>query len=448
MRNILREQEIIQQQHHLINWRWAFIAISAVVIFVTSLKAVNLITDPKPLYAITIVMIAYNLIFRSNLKNWKNRYIVIPPAKWLDEGYFWNTAQVLVDYIALTGWLYYSGGVVNPFFCGYFIHIAVNSSFVPRRIVYRYALAASVLFGGLLFLEYYHIITPHPLNNWFSLSIYHSPLYHVGIFGVFSTFILLITYISSQIGHRLRERESEIITVYEKLLESKEMLVGEDKFATVGRMAGMVAHELNTPLAVISGNAELLLMDAKEPVSIKGLNTIKDQAIRAGRIVQNLSKISRPSKTELVQANVGTILGTVLDFLAHRIQKGNISLIKHIPENTPAIISNPDYLQQIFINIITNALQAMPQGGVLTIIVSAEGANLSVKIGDTGGGIAQEDIQQIFEPFFSKREGGTGLGLAIVNHLIAQLKGSINVNSQVGKGTDFIISLPITITNQ
>jgi len=444
MRNILREQEVIQQQYHLINWRWAVIVVSAVVVFVASLKPVGIISHPRPLYIITIILILYNLLFKWILGRWKKQYIRIPPVKWLDEGYFWNTVQVLADYITLTFGLYYSGGVENPFFLTYIVHIIASSSLAPRKIVYRYAFAAIALFGGLDVLQYYHIIPHYHLNNWLSLDTCSSSLYHIGIFCTFSIFILLITYISSQIGHRLRERESGIITVYEKLLESKEMLVGADKFATVGRMAGMVAHELNTPLAVISGNSELLMMDAKEPDLIKGLSTIKDQASRAGRVVQNLSKMSRPSKTELVQTNVGTVLEMVLDFLAHRIQKGNISLIKHIPENTPGIISNPDYLQQIFINIITNAIQAMPQGGVLTIIVSAEGANLSVKIGDTGTGIDQEDIQQIFEPFFSKREGGTGLGLAIVNHLIAQLKGSINVNSQVGKGTDFTISLPLT----
>lgn len=443
MRNILREQEVIQQQYRLINWRWIFVIISTVVVFVASLKPVGIISNPRPLYIIIIIVILYNLLFKRILGRWKNQYIRIPPVKWLDDGYFWDTAQVLTDYITLTVGLYYSGSAENPFFLAYIVHIIASSSLAPRRIVYRYALAAIALFGGLDILQYYQIIPHHHLNNWLSLNACSSLSYHTVIFCVFSIFILVTTYISTQIGHRLRKRESEIITVYEKLLETKELLVGEDKFATVGRMSGMVAHELNTPLAVISGNTELLLLDAKEPELVKSLTTIKEQAARAGRVVQNLSKMSRPSKTELVRTNIGSILGIVLDFLAHRIQKGNISLIKSIPENTPEITSNPDYLQQVFINIITNAIQAMPQGGALTIIVSTEGADLSVKIGDTGVGIDQNDIKQIFEPFFSRREGGTGLGLAIVNHLIAQLKGSIRVNSQIGKGTDFIISLPL-----
>ncbi|MEW6026526.1 MAG: ATP-binding protein [Planctomycetota bacterium] len=448
MRNILREQEVIHQQYHLINWRWIFVAILACVIFAASLKPVGIISNPRPLYIIVIAVILYNLLFKWFLERWKKHYSIVPPVRWLTEGYFWDTAQVLADYVALTFVLYYSGGVENPFFLTYIVHIIASSSLAPRKIVYRYAFAAIALFGGLDILQYYDIIPHHHLNNWLSLDVHSSLLYHIGVLGAFLVLILTITYLATQIGHRLRERESEIITVYEKLLETKELLVGEDKFATVGRMSGMVAHELNTPLAVISGNSELLLLDAKEPELVKQLTTIKEQAARAGRIVQNLSKMSRPSKTELVRISVGSILETVLDFLAHKIQKGNISLIKNFQENTPDIISNPDYLQQVFINIITNAIQAMPQGGVLTVLVHTEGSNLFIKIGDTGIGIDQEDIKQIFEPFFSKREGGTGLGLAIVNHLVAQLKGSIRVNSQVGKGTDFIVSLPITEINR
>ena len=101
------------------------------------------------LIIITIILILYNLLFKWILGRWKKQYIRIPPVKWLDEGYFWNTVQVLADYITLTFGLYYSGGVENPFFLTYIVHIIASSSLAPRRIVYRYALAAIALFGGL-----------------------------------------------------------------------------------------------------------------------------------------------------------------------------------------------------------------------------------------------------------------------------------------------------------
>jgi signal transduction histidine kinase len=219
-------------------------------------------------------------------------------------------------------------------------------------------------------------------------------------------------------------------------------LIQSEKLASIGQLAAGVAHELNNPLANISLNTEMLMRNCKDEVSAKKLNVIAENVDQAARIVRDLLDFSREAKLELEFLDVNEVLVKALESLKYEIR--DIKIVDNLDPNLPRVLGDRVRLKQVFTNIISNALHAMDNGGVLSISTRADKKFLEVRISDTGRGIPKEHLGKIFDPFFTTKGvgKGTGLGLAISYSIVEKHGGLIEVESEVGKGTTFIIKIP------
>jgi signal transduction histidine kinase len=225
-----------------------------------------------------------------------------------------------------------------------------------------------------------------------------------------------------------------------------------NKMASLGRLSAGVAHEINNPLAIIGEKAGYI----KDLFTIKGayaadaklmalIDAITASVERCAGITHRLLNFARRSPGDLRPVDVATVVQEVLGFLGKEAEYRSIEIVRDIPAATPNLKSDPGRLQEIFLNLFTNAMAAMEDGGRLTIEAQpADGERVEIRITDTGHGIAAKNLERIFEPFFSTKigQGGTGLGLAITYGLVQELGGEIGVTSQEGQGTTFTLRFP------
>ena len=218
-----------------------------------------------------------------------------------------------------------------------------------------------------------------------------------------------------------------------------------EKMAAIGQLAAGMAHEINNPLFVISGRLEMLLEGQSMPQEIRDdLNIVNTQADRIRKLVDRLLKFSRKSNPKLEKLNLNEVIEGVLPLLSyHKLPDAKIELEKDFEQGIPYIEGDLNQLQEVFINLFINAYQAMKQGGKLKIKTHNDGNQLEVRISDTGPGVSQQNLKNIFMPFFSTKSDGTGLGLSIVYNIINNHNGTIDIESQVDRGTTFIIKLPL-----
>jgi signal transduction histidine kinase len=248
--------------------------------------------------------------------------------------------------------------------------------------------------------------------------------------------------------YRDSQRQLEkLLSVLDELSRTQAQLIHSEKLASLGVLAGGVAHEINNPLMVILGRTELLLMDQDVSEEIKpNLQTICNETERIARIVENLLAFSRRSRQEKIEkVDVNEALERTLMLTQHQLTVANVKLNKELEANLPQVDAAAGQLQQVFMNLIINAGHAMPEGGELTVRTGAIPEDrIFIEITDTGCGIPPESINRIFDPFFTtKEEGkGTGLGLAVSRNIVENHGGDIGVRSAVGLGTTFRVILP------
>jgi two-component system NtrC family sensor kinase len=234
-------------------------------------------------------------------------------------------------------------------------------------------------------------------------------------------------------------------------IDLESQLSQADKLSSIGLLAAGVAHEVNTPLAVISSYAQMLSKQLQgDPQRSALLEKITRQTFRASEIVNNLLNFSRTSGTEFTEVNVNKIITDTMALLEHQFKTTKIKVQDELAGHLPSIEGNAGRLQQVFLNLFLNARDAMPEGGILRIATS-NGDGVSVSVSDTGSGIAQEHIQRIYDPFFTTksapRDGqqkGTGLGLSVTYGIIQEHAGKIRVESRPGEGTTFYLDFPLT----
>jgi PAS domain S-box-containing protein len=230
--------------------------------------------------------------------------------------------------------------------------------------------------------------------------------------------------------------------------ELEQRLVQADKLSSIGLLAAGVAHEVNTPLAVISTYAQMLAKQVQED-SQKSLilDKIAKQTFRASEIVNSLLNFSRTSTTSFGSVNIGRVVQETLSLLDHQLQKANIQIKNDCAPELPTITGNAGKLQQVFLNLFLNARDAMQGGGTLEVRAWNGGSSLKVEVSDTGHGIAPEHIHRIYDPFFTTKAArkGTGLGLSVTYGIIQEHGGSIEVFNRRTGGATFRIELPLAV---
>jgi len=226
----------------------------------------------------------------------------------------------------------------------------------------------------------------------------------------------------------------------------EDQLVQNDKLTSIGLLAAGVAHEVNTPLAVISSYAQMLRKAISPDDSRhKLLEKITKQTFRASEIVNNLLNFSRTNATEFTEVDVHQVIRDTLALLEHQLKSGRIRIEQELQAEHPMTFGNAGKLQQVFLNLFVNARDAMPEGGELRILTDTVNSKVEILVQDTGVGISRENIYKVYDPFFTTKAPGkgTGLGLSVSYGIVQEHGGSISVESKPGAGTSFRLELPL-----
>ena len=254
--------------------------------------------------------------------------------------------------------------------------------------------------------------------------------------------------------HKAKDEVTALVAAFNKMAneieDRQEALVQSRKIAAIGTFTSGIAHELNNPINNIRLTAEALLEEVDtltvEETKELGMD-IMNQADRASDIVKNLLDFSRTDcSSTLARLSPKEVLESTYKLVKNQIIVDGVSLISNIPDNLPPIYGNLRKLQQVFLNLLLNAIQAMPDGGTITVTASQESDRMvRVDVTDTGTGIRPEDLEHIFDPFYTTKEvgAGTGLGLSVTYSIVKKHGGHIEVKSEPGKGTTFSVFFPI-----
>ena len=227
-------------------------------------------------------------------------------------------------------------------------------------------------------------------------------------------------------------------------VEMSQQLLQSEKLAALGQLASGVAHEVNNPLTVISGFAEMLRRQCDDKTELNLIEKILDQAQRCSQIVTSLSRFSRKSSHERSVCDINKTLEETASLLMSQLRKVNVNLLMDLCHGPAKVVANVNELQQVIFNLINNSRDAMPKGGTITLRSDVLKDSVRFSIKDEGKGIAKEKQSDIFTPFFTTKDPGkgTGLGLAVCTRIINELGGRISVESELGKGSTFFVHLP------
>jgi PAS domain S-box-containing protein len=225
-------------------------------------------------------------------------------------------------------------------------------------------------------------------------------------------------------------------------------LLQADKLASLGQLSAGIAHEINNPLGLIFGYAQLLLKASTPGTQLhEDLKIIEKHAINCKKIVEDLLKFSRTSGTAKIEAQVNELIRDVVSVVRSKFQLDHVSVVEQLDPNLPATTVDPDKMKQVFVNLLMNARQAIEGRGSIEIStgLSSDGSRLLISFSDTGGGIPGEILPKIFDPFFTTKPTGmgTGLGLSVSYGIVRDHEGEILVESTPGKGSVFTVSLPL-----
>ena len=251
----------------------------------------------------------------------------------------------------------------------------------------------------------------------------------------------LINEIARQVGFAIERWEAE-----QETARLQEQLRHADRLATIGELSAGVAHELNEPMAAMLGFAQLLKESPSLPAQAqRDADKIVNAALHAREVIRKLMIFTRQMPAQKCECDLGQLVKEGLYFLESRCAKENITIKRDVEDGLPAIIADRSQLYQVLVNLVVNAIQAMPKGGTLTISTRSDKANVYLKVADTGIGMSPEVQKQLFTPFFTTKEvgQGTGLGLAVVQGIVTGHGGTIRVNSEEGRGSAFEVRIPL-----
>ena len=241
--------------------------------------------------------------------------------------------------------------------------------------------------------------------------------------------------------------ESRVEERTQQIREMQSVLVRSEKLASLGELAAGIAHELNNPLTGIILHASILRRKAHFPEDLeKELETITEEADRCARIVRNLLDFSRKTESQKGLNNINDVIDQALGLVENLSVFQNIEIVKKYSADIPELLLDPNQMVQVFVNMFVNASQSMEDGGKLTLWtgLDLDGETVIVRVKDTGQGIKEEHRGKIFDPFFStKGARGTGLGLSVSYGIVEGHGGTIEVQSEMGKGTVFTVMLPV-----
>jgi len=255
---------------------------------------------------------------------------------------------------------------------------------------------------------------------------------------------------NARLVQELENKMEDLKGAYAELEKMKDELAQAEKLRAIGELAAGVAHELNNPLTTIIGLADLLIEDGDPSAErMQDFSSIKSQADRCRKIIVNLLHFARKQRFEMRQASVNEIMENTLELVKYELQSSGIEMVKELDQAVPTTRLDPNRIQQVFLNLVTNARDALAgrERPKLVVRSSYAGDLIRVSVSDNGSGIPEKVLQRIFDPFFTTKDvgKGTGLGLSISFGIVKDHGGAIRAESREGEGTAFTVELPVTI---
>lgn len=295
------------------------------------------------------------------------------------------------------------------------------------------------------------LFSPHLFLHWRDpfLDVYN----YVEIF----LFLLIggVTGVLSQMERNQRLRYEEAIIRLDEshrklkeqtdvLFQTEEQLRRADRLSALGELSAGMAHEIRNPLGSIKGAVEILKDDyAPEESKYEFIQILIKETDRLNQIVQEFLGFARPKNPDLQYVDLNEALASVLTLVQQEARKAGVTIERKLDPAIGKRSLDAGLLKQAFLNLVLNAIQAMPTGGVATVESSLRSGAVAITITDTGTGISYENKKKLFSPFFTTKKNGTGLGLAITYRIIQNHHGTIDVASEPGKGTTFLVKIPV-----
>ncbi len=229
-----------------------------------------------------------------------------------------------------------------------------------------------------------------------------------------------------------------------QLTDTQQRLISSEKLAVIGSMASYIAHEIRNPLVTIGGFTKSLSRFTFADQKIKtNIDIILEEVKRLEKILNNLTDFSKPPIPEKINVQICEIMENTCALMGNYLQERYINLYKEFEPDIPQVLADPTQMKQVFLNILMNAVESMPNGGNLTVKITTVNKSIKIDIIDTGKGMTKDALKNIFDPFYTTKSYGTGMGMVVSLKIIEDHGGNINVESEWGKGTTMSLSLPI-----
>ena len=243
---------------------------------------------------------------------------------------------------------------------------------------------------------------------------------------------------------RAERTAEELQTVYQELRNNLEHVKRAARMSALGHLSAGLAHEIRNPLAGIEGAAAIVERSgANEEQRKEFLGIIKEESRRLNRLVTHFLEFARPRPPEFRLTDIGELLESVIHLVSRTSPRADILFEKQVAPDPPLLKCDPEQMKQVMLNLILNAVQAMPDGGRIVVSAKQEHGTLKIRVKDEGTGIPSEAVESIYDPFFTTKETGTGLGLPVAYQVIQQHGGELVLEENSGKGACFAISIPL-----
>ena len=440
METILDNEQFVKRAFWLVKLRWitAFLLIG--IVYVIS-KLFDSMSQEIPLYAIGVLLLLYNFLLYLTLK-----YLVRLHDRTLSRAI--NRIiilQITADLLILTGVIYYSGGVENPFFFYYIFHVIISSMLLSRYMSYLQATLAVFLFGLLLGLEYFQIIRHHSIVGFLDMNLFQNKYYILAVFVVFSTTLYLVVYMTTSIVSQLRKEQ----TGYKLLnleLNKKDRIKNEYLLS--------VSHDIKSHMAAIKSCLDILSTHMVGPLNEKQSELIDRADRRAFKSIAFLStllKLTQMRLTGNIEKERFSLKQRVYDAFAAvegRAEKKGISIGYEINVKKDAVFGSALLIEEAIRNMLLNAIKYTPENGTVKLSMTEDDTYFIIEITDTGIGIPSDEKGKIFDEFYRAsnarqvEKDGTGLGLSISKEVVERHGGKMWTVSVEGQGSTFGFTLP------
>lgn len=249
---------------------------------------------------------------------------------------------------------------------------------------------------------------------------------------------------NTRLSIRLEEKIRELAGAHRELRENQKRLMSAERLAAVGEMAAKIIHEIKTPLVSIGGFARLIRKTLPpEDTNLEYLTIISEEVSRLERVIENLLVLAKPGRPYAKPDNINEVVEKTLLLMSEKAEVAHIKINTSLDFDMPTVEFDRNQLRQVLLNLLQNAIHAMPNGGDLNVTTRQKEAHVQIVVQDTGVGIPDEHLDKLFVPFFTTKPSGAGLGLSITHRILENHHGFIEVTSQEGVGTTFVVNLPV-----